>query len=174
MIKHSEQFKYKVVQQYLKGIKGFRLIAGEHGIAASLVRRWVAAFRLHGRDGLSRKIECYSASFKLSVLQHMWENALTFNQAAAAFNIRNPTSVGIWNSRYREGGFEALMRQARTFSRAQSMKAPTTKPDTKSDEQRSREDLMKELDYLRMENEVLKKLQALVQAQEKREIKKRK
>lgn len=173
-MKHSEQFKFKVVKQYLVGTKGYTLIAAEHGIAAPMVRRWVSAYRLHGRKGLCRKVERYTAPFKLSVLQHMWENGLTYNQAAAAFNIRNPTSVGIWDRRYRDGGFEALLLRHRPLSETDSMKAPTTKLENKPDSERSREELMKELDYLRMENEVLKKLQALVQAQEKRGTKKRK
>ena len=48
------------------------------------------------------------------------------------------------------------------------MAVPTEKPDTPSDdEKRSREELLAELDYLRMENAYLKKLQALVQARPK-------
>lgn len=175
MIKHTEQFKRQVVDHYLVGTMGYRRVAAEHGIAPSMVRRWVQAFRMHGADGLRRKVERYSTSFKLSVLQHIWDNALTYNQAAAAFNVRNPTSIGIWDSRYREGGVGALALQPRSLANRQNMKAPTTKPDVaKSDEERSREDLLKELDYLRMENEVLKKLQALVQAQKKAAPKKRK
>ncbi len=47
------------------------------------------------------------------------------------------------------------------------MAVPTAKPDMPSDEKRSREELLAELDYLRMENAYLKKLQALVQARPK-------
>jgi transposase len=174
VIKHSEQFKLKVVEHYLVGTMGYTLVAAQHGIVASMVRRWVAAYRLHGTNGLCRKVQRYTATFKLSVLQHMWENALTYNQTAAAFNIRNPTSVGIWNSRYREGGFEALARQSRNIPEDQRVKASTPSDNDKPDDQRSREELMKELAYLRMENEVLKKLQALVQERKKLAPKKRK
>jgi transposase len=54
------------------------------------------------------------------------------------------------------------------------MKAPISKPEPKSDQERSREELLKELEYLRMENEVLKKLQALAQARKAAAPKKRK
>jgi transposase len=48
------------------------------------------------------------------------------------------------------------------------MAAPTTKPEPKGDdEKRTREDLLVELQHLRMENAYLKKLRALVQAQQK-------
>jgi transposase len=47
---------------------------------------------------------------------------------------------------------------------------PELKPD---DDKRSREDLQAELDYLRMENAYLKKLQALVQARQSQPLPKK-
>jgi transposase len=48
------------------------------------------------------------------------------------------------------------------------MTAPTTRPTpSDDDEKRSREELLAELQHLRMENAYLKKLRALVQAQQK-------
>lgn len=172
MIKYTEQFKRKAVRFYLSGKLGFKRTAARYEINAPMLRRWVEAYRAHGKDGLRRKIERYSPSFKLSVLQHMWDNALSNNQAAAVFNIRNPSSIGLWERRYQDGGLEALARPSRKLQN--DMKAPSTKPDDKPDEQRTREELLKEVEYLRMENEVLKKLQALVQAQKSSATKKRK
>lgn len=173
MIKYTEKFKTRVVKQYLGGKHGgFKRISAQHGIGAPMLRRWVAAYREHGADGLKQKFERYSSSFKLSVLQHMWENALSQNQVAAIFNIRKPYSVGLWEKRYREGGAEDLRRPPRT--KPHPMKAPTQKPDDKRDDELSREDLLKRLEYLRMENEVLKKLQALTQARKTTATPKRK
>jgi transposase len=48
------------------------------------------------------------------------------------------------------------------------MPVPTTKPEpSPDDEKRTREELLAELNQLRMENAYLKKLRALVQAQQK-------
>jgi transposase len=171
MIKYTEQFKLKVVQHYLKGPMGYGRLAALYGVASPHIRRWVSAYRLHGMEGLRRKVTRYDAKFKLSVLQHMWDNGLSNRQAAACFNVRNPTSVGLWDSLYREGGMAAL---ARPRQQALKMKAPTAKPEPKPDQERSKEDLLKELEYLRMENEVLKKLQALAQARKAAAPKKRK
>jgi transposase len=91
----------------------------------------------------------------------MWDNGLSNRQAAAHFNVRNPTSIGIWESRYQEGGMAALDRPQTSPPK---MKAPSVKPDPKPDQERSREELLKEVAQLRMEVEVLKKLQALTQA----------
>lgn len=163
MIKYTEKFKTKLVKQYIGGKHGgFKLISARYGINAPALRRWVAAYREHGANGLRKKFERYSASFKLSVLQHMWENGLSQNQVAAIFNIRKSCSIALWQRRYQEGGVEGLGRPPR--AKPDSMKAPTKKPDVKPDNELSREDLLKRLDYLRMENEVLKKLQALTQA----------
>ncbi|WP_454754646.1 helix-turn-helix domain-containing protein [Cupriavidus necator] len=46
-------------------------MAAEHGVAASVVRRWVGRFKQHGKAGLVRKSGIYSEQFKLSVVQHM-------------------------------------------------------------------------------------------------------
>jgi transposase len=47
------------------------------------------------------------------------------------------------------------------------MTTPTKKPESlPGEDKRSREDLLAELDYLRMENAYLKKLRALVQAKQ--------
>lgn len=171
MIKYTEQFKLRVVKHYLKGPMGYGRLGANYGVAAPHIRNWVAAYRLHGKDGLRRKVTRYNAQFKLSVLQHMWDNGLSNRQAAAHFNVRNPTSVGIWDNLYREGGLAAL---ARSRTQALNMKSPTARPEPKPDAERSREDLLKELEHLRMENEVLKKLQALAQARKAPASKKRK
>jgi transposase len=171
MIKYTEQFKLKVVKHYLAETMGYRLLSAQYGVARPQIRNWVSSYQLHGMDGLRRKVARYDAQFKLSVLQHMWDNGLSNRQAAAQFNVRNPSSVGIWESRYNHGGMEAL---ARPHKAARKMKAPTSKPAPKPDGERTHDELLKELEYLRMENEVLKKLQALAQARKLAAPKKRK
>lgn len=165
-MKYTEQFKHTVVQDYLAGHDSFEGVAQRHGMAnRSLVERWIAAYRLHGDAGLSRKRSRYSADFKLSVLQHMWENRLSISQTAAKFDIRRYSTVGDWERAYREGGVDALTPPL--APRAKKMTIPTTKPEAPpGEDKRSREELMAELEYLRMENAYLKKVRALVQAQQ--------
>jgi transposase len=173
MIKYTEQFKIQVVKDYLAGSVGFKSVARQHGLAAPVVRRWVEWYRLHGVDGLSKKARSYSAEFKLSVLQRMWDNSLSQTQVAAVFNIGNSTSIGIWERRFLDGGIEALARSPRT--KRENMEAPTSKPVPKpSDDERTRGELLSELVDLRAEVAYLKKLEALVQAKKKAALKKRK
>jgi transposase len=123
-------------------------------------------FRAHGADGLKKKFTSYTAEFKLSVLQHLWDNELSYGQAATLFNIRNHGVLSVWERDYRSGGLDAL--KSRPRGRPKKMAAPTTKPEPSGDdEKRSREELLAEVQHLRMENAYLKKLRALVQAQQK-------
>lgn len=163
-MKHTEQFKLSVVHEYLNGIDGFRQVSRRYDVSAALVRAWVARFRLHGKAGLAPgQRRPYTPEFKLSVLRHMWDNGLSYRQTAAVFNLPNSSHIGQWERRYQSGGADGLRRRPRSITI--KMTAPTSKPTPSApDEERTREDLLKELNYLRMENAVLKKLKALREA----------
>ena len=143
---------------------GYRAVAQHFGIPNhSLVERWVGFFRHHGEDGLTRRRASYDAAFKLSVLQHMWDNKLSKGQAATAFNIRRHATVAEWERAYRQGGIEAL--KPRPIRRPE-MQPEKNKPDgTETVDNRSREELLDELLHLRAEVAYLKKLDALVRSQ---------
>jgi transposase len=173
MTKHDEHFKLSVVQQYVDGTGGFQTIAKQHGLSKSQVSRWVASFRAHGVEGLTKKFSHYSADFKLSVLEHMWENELSCSQTAALFNIRNPGILSFWEREYRRAGLDALVARPRGRPKLMPAAPPPTKKKTEEGK-RSEEDLLAELEHLRMENAYLKKLQALVQARQQALPKKRK
>jgi transposase len=166
MTKYNEQFKLEVVQYYLCGNVGYGPTADHFKLDESMVRRWIGWFQAHGLDGLRKKFTAYSAEFKLLVLQHIWENEQSYRQTAALFNIRNPGILGVWERAYRDGGIDAL--KARPRGKPKNMAAPPTEPEPPGEnEQRSRDELLAELQHLRMENAYLKKLRALVQAQQK-------
>ena len=167
MTKYSEQFKLEVVQDYLTaGSAGLRAVAQRHGIPSHFtLRKWVLAYQIHGNVGQSRKRRRYSAQFKLSVLEHMWENHLSMFQTAAEFDIRDHGMVGKWEQAYRDGGVEALA--PRPERQLNPMATPAPKPDSPpDDDKRSREQLLDEIQQLRMELAYTKKLQALVQARQ--------
>ena len=174
MTKYDEQFKREVVRDYLdEGSDGLRAVALRHGIPNHFtVRKWVLAYQLHGDAGLSKKLSQYSAEFKLSVLQHMWDNQLSITQTAARFDIRHHAMVGIWERAYRDGGVEALTSRPRGRPKSMATSIPKS-PNPPDDDQRSREELLAEVNQLRMEVAYLKKLEALVQARPKQAPKKK-
>ena len=161
-MKYTRDFKLDAIQRFLSGSAGYKRTARQLGIAPSMLRRWVAHFRLHGEDSLVRERREYTSDFKRSVLQHMWDNALSLRQTAAHFNIPNSTTIDHWIRWYKRQAEDA----AASTTLPPLMITQPPKPDSTQakDEERSREELLTELQHLRMENAYLKKLKALVAA----------
>jgi transposase len=181
MSKYSLVYKQSVVSAYVSGTGSAKTVAFLFGVDHSTVRKWVAAFAAHGVNGLEKKFSHYDAAFKLSVLQRMCDDGLSYRQTAAIFNIRNKGSIVGWMKHYESGGLEALT--PRRKGRPRRMSKPPAADDMQvsaskvsaskvsaseapaSDATKSREELLSELAYLRMENAYLKKLEALTQEQ---------
>jgi|ERR1700733_2062681 transposase len=163
MYRYSAAFKIRIAKAYLGGGIGHKALAGKHGIDFAKVRLWAKLYKAHGTRGLARKYSYYSAKFKLSVLRRMWADGLSYYDTAAIFNIRSPSCLPTWERLYREGGIRALEPGKR--GRSKAVTDPKEKPPSRqSDAERSEEELIAELNQLRMENAYLKKLDALVRA----------
>lgn len=70
MAKYSKEFKINVVNEYMKGLLGYQLLAKKHDIPNhSQIERWVRAYKEFGEVGLQRKVtkQTYSIQFKLNV-----------------------------------------------------------------------------------------------------------
>ena len=136
------------------------------GIDHSTVRKWIDIHTRHGQAGLEKKFSHYNAAFKLSVLRRMWEDGLSRRQVAAIFNIRNAGCLSDWERRYERGGLAALAprRRGRQRKLGKSSKPPGSEVPV-DDKVKSREELLAELNHLRMENAYLKKLDALTREQ---------
>lgn len=166
MSKYSEQFKLAIVQQYLSGSGGYKQIAKRHDLPHTTVKMWVDLHRAHGTEGLTKKFSHYSVEFRLSVLRRMWDAQLSYRQAAAAFNIRNPGCISEWERCYHSGGLDALAPRKRGRSKTMPIAPNTEPPESLPDPAgRSHDELVAEVNQLRMEVAYLKKLEALVQAQ---------
>ena len=170
MAKYSDEYKLTVVEQYLGGTDGLKTVGDQYGVKKGLLQEWIASYRVHGAVGLRKKYSHYSAEFKLSVLKHMWDNKLSCRETAAFFNLRGSSCLTTWERCYHSGGIEAL--EPRQRGRLRTMPDTGSKsPPSPDEDKRSREDLLAELNHLRMENAYLKKVEALVrskQAQKKR------
>jgi transposase len=174
MAKYDERFKRSLVDKYLSGSAGMDTLAKTAGIDKSMLRRWVAAYRAHGVAGLRKKHTSYSAEFKMSVLQHMWRHELSYGQVNAIFDLREAAGVSRWERQYHGGGFEALKprRKGRPPNMPTSRPSQTSTPEPSQDT-RSKEELLKENEYLRAEVAYLKKLDALLRAKQQAAPKKK-
>ncbi|WP_409014289.1 IS3 family transposase, partial [Caballeronia sp. LZ002] len=146
-------------KDYCAGHHGLKVVARRHGINVESLRRWAALYRVHGAEGVQEKRRAtYSLEFKLSVLQRMRDDELSYRQVAALFDIRNFNIIGNWEHAYDEGGMAGLSPYA-SVRRPRMKKPSTKKPQPKSYDgsSPSRKELLAELDHLRMENAYLKK-----------------
>ena len=126
---------------------------------------------------MSKKQKRYSSEFKLCVIMDMREHHLGYKETVRKYwdiskgqedNYKN--IVKRWERIFLEEGAEGLMkeRRGRAFKASGSNKGRPPKLDRKVEE-----DLIAENQRLRMEIEYLKKLSALVLAEEQKNGKKR-
>ena len=167
--KYSDEFRLKVVSEYLSGQSGgFEAIANKYGIHHSIIERWVHIYELHGAEGLTKVLSSYSGDFKIYVIEYMHSRNMSVVETANHFCIPSAPTVAKWERKYYEEGPEALFEERR--GRKNMGKKQTSKPKKNVNEN---EDLLAEVKRLRMENEYLEKLNALVLEREKSEQKKK-
>lgn len=160
MAKYDERFKLSAVERYLAQEGGSKAIAASLGIDHSHLRRWVAAYQNHGPAGLAKKHSHYDAEFKLRVLSHARRDGLSDREVAGLYDIRGAGSIGRWRAQYDEHGMGAL--KPRPKGRRPMQHKPPPEPVS---EKMTLEELQKELAYLRAENDYLKKMKALIEAE---------
>lgn len=123
-----------------------------------------------------RKYKVYSAEFKISVIMDMREHKLSYSETVRKYELGKTQTGGAramlqrWERIYLEEGAEGLMkeRRGRACKASGIQKGRPPKLDKKTEE-----DLIAENQRLRMENEYLKKLSALVLAEEQKNGKRR-
>ena len=169
MSKYSNEFKLEVINYYKEG-NGFLATAKHFNIPAmATVQKWVRKYDTNGAKGLVKNFKTsYSGEFKQYVVEYMHNNHLSCLEASIQFNLGNTDIVGKWERIYYEEGPQSLYIERR--GRKKNM---GSKPKKKKLNKEIEEDLIAENQRLRMENEYLKKLNALVQERIKRENKKK-
>ena len=138
-------------------------MAAEYKVAAGDIQAWRDAYLEHGVSGLCTTYGTYSGDFKVSVVEYMHNTGASIRKTAAHFNIPSRRSISKWERIYYEEGKEALYEERR----GRASKMGTKRPRRAKKNIETNEDLLAEVQRLRMENEYLKKLNALVQAREK-------
>ena len=124
-----------------------------------------------------QKFKKYSAEFKIGVILDMREHHLSYSETVRKYDIGKQENGGArqtlqrWERIYLEEGAEGLMKEKRGKSCAAggTRKGRPPKLDKKVEE-----DLIAENQRLRMEIEYIKKLSALVLAEEQKNGKKQK
>lgn len=165
--RYSIELKMKVINEYLTGDDGFRILEAKYNINRSLIRTWLYQFKNNGVQGLTAGMtrSTYSKSFKLTVLQHRLEHQLSYRETAEIFDIPNLSLIAQWQSKYNQYGILGLETKLKGRP-SKSMKKPSKQKRNKSETLNETE--REELERLRVENRKLevaialeKKLQSL-------------
>ena len=165
MSKYSEEFKLKIVLDYIEKHISPEQQEKAYGVSSSQIRQWIAQYKLNGK--FTEPTRHFSGEFKLKVLNYQQEHNLSNLQVALIFGITNIGTICAWRKKYITGGIEALSQKQGRRSKMPKKSLIPNKP---------REEWTKdeELAYLRMENEFLKKYLALVQRDDKKKQQQRK
>lgn len=162
---YSTELKLEIVERYLKGDIGIKKLAQEYHVSYGDIQKWRDAYQGHGVEGLSTTRRTYTGEFKASVVEYMHNTGASTRRTAAHFNIPSFRAVSQWERIYYGQGEDALFKEQGGRASKMGKKRPR-KPKTNIE---TNEDLLAEVQRLRMENEYLKKLNALIQKRERSE-----
>ena len=164
MPKYTSEFKLEVVKYYNEQHCGYQCTANKFNIPSqTTVKKWVKKYNEHGEKGLLKNFKSsYSGEFKQNVIEYMHKNHLSAQETAIHFNLGSIDQATRWERIYYEEGPQALYVERRGRSKNMG-----SKPRKKKLSKEVEEDLIEEVQRLRMENAYLKKLQALIQKRTK-------
>lgn len=160
---HDVPFKLKAVKRLLELKESKSKISSELGINESTLRKWVRYYKYYGIKGLASKSNTYTLAFKLKVLQQMKKRCLSLKQASLEYGIPSDSTVLTWLRIYEQEGKLGLSKI--TTGRPKKMPLKKTKKQSKVPLTREQK-LVEENKSLRAELDLLKKLDALIQARE--------
>jgi transposase len=165
-VKYDYGFKLECVKLVLENHYSCDYVSNQKGLNESNIRKWVGFYKQYGSIGLlPRKNQSYSVNFKLKVIKSIDKDLLSLRDASIKFNIPDTGIIVKWKKDFATFGLQGL--ELKTRGRPTSMNTNKRKK-RKSDKPLTREEeLLLEIEALRCENELLKKLQALIQAEEK-------
>ncbi len=126
MAKYSYELKRKIVEEYLNGHAGHKILAKKYQIGVSQIERWVNNYKHFGDEGLmrSRNKREYSVEFKLEAITRYETSEYSYQQLALELGLTNPSIIANWRRQYREEGMEGL--------RSHKRGRPVTKKDDRN------------------------------------------
>lgn len=161
MAKYSEEFKIKLVTEYLYGNLGYKSLAKKYNMGSETsIIEWVKVYKSQGMDGLKRRQtrEMYPVQFKLDTIQFMLKTGASFLETAVQFNLNNPSLIRRWMKGFKEQGIGGL--EPKPKGRPSMSKKPNKSKKKEETKLTREEELERENELLRLENAYLKKLRA--------------
>lgn len=170
-VKYNYEFKLRCVKEVLESNRLIYSVAKENNFDESNLRKWISFYQKYGEASLApRKNQSYSVDFKLKILKRIKQKSLSLKEACLVFNISSASVILQWQRKYEKQGSLGLENKPK--GKAKSMTIKRAKK--KSDKPLTREEeLLLEIESLKCENALLKKFNALVQAEEIKNLKRK-
>ena len=158
MTKLNEEERLAAIEAVEAG-ESIEQVAKLYQIHESVLMTNVKRYREYGEEGFHTHAYNWTAEQKYQVLKYKQENQLSLRETGIKFRVSIST-IYQWEKRYLEKGIKGLKNKKKgRKSRTPKPKPPKTRE----------EELLDRIQDLEMENEYLKKLDALVAEREKRE-----
>lgn len=185
-MKLSLEDKIEIVRLYEEVGLGYESISKKFNVRFSTIERMIRRYKEHGIESLKHppKQQKYSADFKMMIIKKVYEGK-SKTSLAAEYNLQGPGIIVAWMQKYEELGYNGLIskrkgRPKKNMNPEKEEKTNVVNSSPLTDSERAEfEELKRQYDILKkekelsdMENEFLKKLDALVQERLKRERKK--
>ena len=171
--------KLKIIELRQQGYS-YEMIGKQFKVRDSTIKRIWYCYKEHEVEGIIHppKNRIYSAELKLEIINKVFQGE-SKTSLAAKYNLAGPGTIVLWMKKYEELGYNGL--ESKPKGRPKSMpRKPKKETKTIKDNtpltNEEREELIrlrKEKEYLEMENEILKKLDALVKMRLKQQGKKK-
>ncbi len=161
----------EVINDYAGHIRSAKQLADYYDIPYNTVKYWIKKYNRNGMDALLKprsggKYITYDPSFKLRVTEYwLGHPEVSSSQVSEMFHASRG-AVRSWRKIYLEQGADALGKEMRGKNKNMKngkRKAGAEAAEVQSSPQERIETLEKQVRYLQMENDYLKKLNALVQ-----------
>lgn len=159
--KHSKELKLKVIQAYLDGSKGYKILSQEFDVDLQTIRLWIENYKAQGEDGLNVKLQktYYSPEFKIKAVQMLLDK-IPVREVRRRLNLSGTSILRRWLAQYHKEGIAGFNTKRTYTNMTKQDKIKIVKP-TKDDKEKSQQELIDELTALRAEVAFLKKLKAL-------------
>lgn len=168
-MKLTNEEKQRMLEEVLLEDQTIRKVSDKYQVHYQHLFRLVQRAKHHGIESVLHKSQkrTYSVEFKLEVVKHV-QNGNSRAKAALIYNI-DQQLVRNWCLKYAEKGTKGLSNSRRKMLREDRTEAdlPISKKETHTEKDYQK--LEKRLRHAEMENEFLKKLDALVRERIERE-----
>jgi len=151
-LKYGIQVRTEAIRYFEMGFADKR-VARLLGISCGTVKEWLYTYRAHGKEALFvTKHQSYSYDLKLSAVKAVTEGKMTKSRAMEIYGIKSLSSLNVWCRLYIKEGPDALRPKPKG-------RPKKTTPVFSSRE----EELEARVRELELENEILKRLDALAE-----------